>query len=233
MRRRRALIVDDERLARQELRRLLASHSEIEIVGEADNGEAALRASEELTPDVVFLDIQMPGIDGFGVVERLSPMPHVIFTTAYDEFALRAFEASAIDYLLKPIAAARLARAIEKLPTLDAPPLHHLFVKDGDRCWFLKPTDLVLLESEGNYTRLYFPQAGARPPLLLRSLQALEDRLPAEEFFRANRRQLIRLDHVRNVTVGMAEQLLVTLSNGVEVEMSRRQSAAFKARLSL
>jgi two-component system LytT family response regulator len=168
----RALIIDDERLARAELTRLLAAHPEIEIAGEARNGEEALDLIAKLVPDLLFLDIQMPGMTGFELLERLDQVPQVIFTTAYDQYAIHAFEVSALDYLLKPIAPNRLAAALAKLrPRPERLRLEQVFVRDGDRCWIVRLPDIFLLESEGNYTRLHF--AGERP-LIRRSLNALE-----------------------------------------------------------
>lgn len=230
---RRALLIDDERLARAELRRLLAAHPEVEIAGEAANVAEALAAVEALQPDLLFLDIEMPGGTGFDLLAQLDSAPLVIFTTAYDEFALRAFEVSALDYVVKPVVPARLAQALAKLPPPVVEPLQHLFVKDGDRCFFVRPEDLILLESEGNYTRLYFAAAGNRPPLVLKSLSALEQRLPGTSFFRANRKQLINLNRIRAVNLTPAGDLEVTLESGPAVELSRRQSQLFKTRLSL
>ena len=165
-----ALVIDDERLARLELRRLLAAHPEVEIVGEARGGEEALALISKLGPDVIFLDIQMPGMSGFDLLERLEDLPQVIFTTAYDEYAIKAFEVNALDYLLKPIPPARLAAALAKVrPRADKPRLEQVFVRDGDRCWIVRLTDIFLLESEGNYTRVCF---GSERPLIRRSLNA-------------------------------------------------------------
>ena len=151
-----ALIIDDERMARQELRRLLATHSEIEIAGEARTAEEALNLLWQIEPDVLFLDIRMPGMSGFDLLERLDDVPQVIFTTAYDEYALKAFEVSAIDYLVKPVAPARLAAAVAKLrPRKTRSLLEQVFVKEGERCWLVRVTDIFLLESEGNFTRLH------------------------------------------------------------------------------
>lgn len=228
-----ALIIDDERLARLELRRLLKAHPGIEVVAEAANILEAQTLIDQHRPALLFLDIQMPGGTGFDLLEQLDSAPKVIFTTAYDAYALKAFEVSALDYLVKPIAPDRLAQALAKLPPLEEAIPEHIFVKEGDRCWFLKPEELTLLESEGNYTRLHFPQSGDRHPLLLRSLQQLEDRLPKDIFFRANRKHLINLRQVKSVEVGVNEQLLVTLRGGLKTELSRRQSILFRARLSL
>jgi two-component system, LytTR family, response regulator len=230
---RKAILIDDERLARKELRRLLEAHPAIEILAEAANVAEALAAIRTHNPNLLFLDIQMPGGTGFDLLEQLEATPEVIFTTAYDAFALKAFEVSALDYLLKPISPERLTQALQKLAPLTATPLDHLFVKDGDRCWFLKPDDLTLLESEGNYTRLYFTQINNHRPLILKSLQSLEARLPTEIFFRANRKHLINLNHIEAVNLNPADNLVATLRGNHQVELSRRQSALFKSRLSL
>ena len=226
----RALIVDDERLARAELRRLLAAHPSIEIVGEAADGDEALRLVEGLHPDLLFLDVQMPDLDGFQVLERLDDVPEVIFTTAFDKYALKAFEVSALDYLLKPVDPKRLAAALAKLtpPARTAPP-RQVFVKDGDRCWFVKVEDIVVLESEGNYTRLRF---GKEKALVLRSLSALEQRL-GDGFFRAGRRHLVNLKWIDGVVPSVTGGLLLTMRGGHEVEMSRRRAQAFRERMSL
>jgi len=186
-----ALIVDDERLARLELRRLLASHPEVEIVGEARNAEEALDLLPKLAPDLVFLDIQMPGMTGFDLLERLEDIPQVMFTTAYDAYAIQAFEVSALDYLLKPIAPARLAAALAKVrPAQQHGRLEQVFVREGDRCWIVQLTDVFLLESEGNYTRVCF---GKERPLIRRSLNTLEEQLDDAVFFRAGRKQIVNL----------------------------------------
>jgi two-component system, LytTR family, response regulator len=235
-----ALLVDDERIARQELRRLLAAHPEIEIVGEARNGEEAIAAVAELTPDLIFLDIQMPGMTGFELLEKLDDLPQIIFTTAYDEYAVKAFEANALDYLMKPIAPERLAASLRKLKSTvvagtSAKPLDQVFVRDGERCWIVRMADLYLLESEGNYTRLYFGRfaSDATRPLIPRSLTALEQRLDPAMFFRAGRKHIVNLKWIDRVENGVADNLVVTLKTGETVEMSRRQSARLKDAISL
>lgn len=239
-----ALIVDDERIARQELRRLLAEHPEIEIVGEARNGEEALDAIAQLTPELVFLDIQMPGMTGFELLDRMEDVPQIIFTTAYDEYAVKAFEVNALDYLMKPIAPDRLAGALRKLLTMIAAakaaqaatkPLERVFVRDGERCWIVRVDEIYLLESEGNYTRLYFGRTAADSarPMIPRSLSALEQRLDPSVFFRAGRKHIVNLKWIDRVTNGVADNLVVTLKTGQEIEMSRRQSARLKDALSL
>jgi two-component system LytT family response regulator len=226
-----AVIVDDERLARLELRRLLADHPDIEVVGEARNGEEALQLVPKLAPDLVFLDIQMPGMSGFDLLEKLGDLPQVIFTTAFDQYAVRAFEVNALDYLLKPIAPDRLAAALARVRP--APPhgkLEQVFVRDGDRCWIVSLPDIFLMESEGNYTRVCF---GAERPLIRRSLNALEEQLDPAVFFRAGRRQIINLKWIQKVDVAVSGALVVTLRGGTVVEMSRRQSARLREVLGL
>jgi two-component system LytT family response regulator len=226
-----ALLIDDERLARVELRRLLGAHPEIEIVGEARNAEEALDLIRNLAPDLLFLDIQMPGMTGFDLLEQLEELPQVIFTTAYDEYAIKAFEVNALDYLMKPIAPARLASALSKLrPRAPRVKLQQVFVRDGDRCWIVRLPDIFLLESEGNYTRLYF---GGDRPLIRRSLNALEQQLDPEVFFRAGRRHIINLKWIDKVDIAVAGGLMVTLRGGRTVEMSRRQSDRLRTILSL
>jgi two-component system, LytTR family, response regulator len=226
-----AVLIDDERLARVELRRLLAHHPEVEIAAEARGPEEALELLRSLSPDLIFLDIQMPGMTGFELLERLEDVPQVIFTTAYDEFALKAFEVNALDYLMKPIAPERLAAALARVRFEDrGPRLDQVFVRDGDRCWIVRLPDVFLLESEGNYTRLCF---GNDRPLIRRSLHSLEEQLDAAMFFRANRRQMINLKWIQKMDIGVAGTLLVTLRGGHSVEISRRQAAHLREILSL
>jgi len=237
-----ALLIDDERLARAELRRLLAAHPDIEIAGEAADAEAARSRIAELHPALIFLDVQMPGEDGFALLESLEPpLPQVIFTTAYDEFAVKAFEFSALDYLLKPVDPARLAAALARVPR-DATPApgggraerlladEKVFVRQGDRCWFVEVKSIRLLESEGNYTRVHFADA---QPLLFRSLNAMEERLDDRMFFRANRRQVINLGWIDKIEPWFSGGLLVYLKGGLKVELSRRQAQTFREKMSL
>ena len=201
----RAIIIDDERLARTELRKLLQDFPEVEVVDEAANADEAINKIDTLQPDLVFLDIQMPGKTGFDMLAELERAPHVIFTTAYDEYALKAFEVNALDYLLKPIEPKRLADAMQKLHIAETKENHILpenfnqsilteadqvFVKDGERCWFVKLSDIRLFESVGNYAKVFF---GGNKPLILKSLNALEERLDQKTFFRANRKHIVNL----------------------------------------
>ncbi len=238
-----ALLIDDERLARNELRRLLADFSAIQIVGEAANAKQAREQLAALQPDLFFLDVQMPGETGMELLESLEPpVPQVIFTTAYDEFAVKAFELNALDYLLKPVDPARLAAAIERLPLKGgarAPAAEKpaklaaedkVFVREGDRCWFVEVKQIRLLESEGNYTRVHFEDA---QPQLFRSLNAMEDRLDPKFFFRANRRQIINFAWIDKIEPWFSGGLLVQLKGGAKVELSRRQAQEFREKMSL
>lgn len=233
----RALIVDDERLARSELRRLLVAHPEIDIVGEAANISEAQHAIEQHQPDLIFLDVQMPGGSGFDLLAALDGAPEVIFTTAFDSYALKAFEVNALDYLQKPIEEKRLAAALERVGNeigkcLTSPPQqlherHKIFIKDGEHCWFVSLSKIVLFESEGNYTRVYFD--GHRP-LILRSLNQLEQRVADGRFFRVSRRHIVNMDFIDSIGQADTGGLTLTLQNGVSLQMSRRRAMAFKQR---
>lgn len=237
-----ALIIDDERLARTELKRLLEPFKEINIVGEAVNAEDAVNKITELNPDIIFLDIQMPGKTGFELLEELDSVPIVVFTTAYDEYALKAFEYNAMDYLLKPIEPKRLEDTVKRLlekhkkktvSLLETPALtenDQIFVKDGDKCWFVKLSTIRLFESEGNYVRLYFED---HKPLILRTLNYLDERLDNKSFFRANRKHIVNLKWVENIEPWLNGGLLVRLKGGHKIEVSRRQAIKFKDMLSL
>jgi len=242
-----AIIIDDERLARNELRKLLGDHSEIEIIAEAANAEEGKQKIEELQPDLIFLDIQMPGKTGFDLLTELERAPHVIFTTAYDEYALKAFEVNALDYLLKPVEPKRLADALLKMDNIDEKENSsggdqsipqrgiltdhdQVFVKDGERCWFVKLADIRLFESVGNYAKVYFSN---NKPLILKSLNALEERLDEKVFFRANRKHIVNLRMIEKVEPYFNGGLLLEIKGGEKVEVSRRQAVKFKEMMSL
>ena len=241
-----AIIIDDERLARNELKKLLAEFPEIEVVAEAANANEGIEKIDNLAPELIFLDIQMPGKTGFEMLAEMDRTPNVIFTTAYDEYALKAFEVNALDYLLKPIEPKRLADAIQKLQGHDdkddqgAIPMNfnrsvlqendQVFVKDGERCWFVKLTDIRLFESVGNYAKVYF---GANKPLILKSLNSLEERLDEKIFFRANRKHIVNLRMIEKVEPYFNGGLLLELKGGEKIEVSRRQTVKFKEMMSL
>lgn len=232
----RTLIVDDERLARAELRRLLAAHANVDIIGEAANAEEAMHQVESLRPDLLLLDVQMPGASGFDLLQALDAAPDVIFTTAFDQYALRAFEVNALDYLQKPIQAQRLANALSRAAlrlgaggntaeAASSPRSQKLFIKDGDRCWFVGLQQIRLFESEGNYTRVHFD---GKQPLMLRSLNQLEQQLDPARFFRANRRQIVNLDYVAEMAPADGGGLSIMLDDGSGVDVSRRRAVQLK-----
>lgn len=243
----RAIVIDDERLARKELITLLNQLETVEVVGEAVNVDDAKEKIDLLNPDVIFLDIQMPEKTGFELLEELDNVPHVIFTTAYDEYALKAFQVNALDYLLKPIEPKRLEEAINKLLIkMEGGPKSEqysssqnqkkltledqVFVKDGDRCWFVRLSNVRLFESDGNYIKVYFDNF---KPMIHKSLNALDERLDEKSFFRASRKHIINLGWVEGIEPWFNGGLVVTLKGGDRIEVSRRQAARFKEMMSL
>ena len=239
----RALVIDDERLARKELTSLLSDYSDIEIVGEAINADDAREKIGVLNPELLFLDIQMPGKNGFELLESLDTVPKVIFTTAYDEYALKAFEVNALDYLLKPIRKERLDECIQKLTAEDSSPKPEevqseyklglkdkVFVKDGDKCWFVRLSNVRLFESDGNYIKVYFDTF---KPMIHKSLNALDKKLDDRSFFRASRKHIINLSWVESIEAWFNGGLLVKMKGGEKVEVSRRQASKFKDMMSL
>ncbi|MEY3324986.1 MAG: hypothetical protein RLZ11_1300 [Bacteroidota bacterium] len=239
------LLIDDERLARLELRKLLKEHPSVEVLDEAANVEDALQKIDQLKPDLIFLDIQMPGKTGFDLLAELDRAPQVIFTTAHHEFALKAFEVNALDYLMKPIEPRRLADAVQKVQAVDGlrsaggevelsnggilTENDQVFVKDGERCWFVKLSEIRLFESVGNYARVFF---GANRPMILKSLNALEDRLDPKVFFRTNRKHIVNLRMIEKVEPYFNGGLLLELKGGDKIEVSRRQTLRFKEMMS-
>ncbi|MCB0494892.1 MAG: response regulator [Cyclobacteriaceae bacterium] len=235
-----ALVIDDERLARKELIKLLDEFATMNVVGEAANADEAIELIEKYNPDLLFLDIQMPGKTGFELLEMLDNVPRVIFTTAYDEYALKAFEVNALDYLLKPIDPNRLKESIDKLEKLESKPetteprklglKDQVFVKDGDRCWFVKLENVRYFESDGNYIKVFFDNVR---PMIHKSLNALDEKLSDRDFFRASRKHIINLSWVEDIETWFNGGLMVKLKGGDKLEVSRRQAAKFKERMSL
>ncbi len=243
----RTLLIEDERLAREELKSLLKDFLEIEIVGEARNGAEALEMIGKLSPDLLFLDINMPEMNGFEMVKHLEEIPQVIFVTAYDEFALKAFEMNALDYLLKPVDPKRLQEAIKKLTNIDEDFSSNsnqiseakerfltledrVFIKDGEKCWFIELRKIRMLESDGNYVKVYFD---SNRPLLLRSLNSFEERLDSRFFFRASRKFIININWISSIENWFNGGLRVELMEGEKIEISRRQAIRFKEIMSL
>ncbi len=235
-----ALVIDDERLARKELIKLLDEFAIMNVVGEAANADEALELIEKHNPDILFLDIQMPDKTGFELLEMLDNVPQVIFTTAYDEYALKAFEVNALDYLLKPIDPDRLKGSIDKLVKVEPAPQitetkllglqDQVFVKDGDKCWFVKLENVRYFESDGNYIKVFFDNV---KPMIHKSLNALDEKLSDRDFFRASRKHVINLSWVEDIETWFNGGLMVKLKGGDKLEVSRRQAAKFKERMSL
>ena len=275
----RAVIIDDEEPARRELRTLLKEHPHVKVCGEAADSKKAALLLKECKPDLLFLDIEMPGCGGLEWSRTLPlPRPQIIFTTAFSEFAVQAFELHALDYLMKPINPSRLKKALEryaimtkanaidldKLSKVDEPLKERkendasldqgirepenfaavdtpenesqlpenasVFVRDGDRCWYVPIAKIPLLEAEGSYTRLHLEDGH---PLVPRNLSSMENRLPNTLFMRANRSQLINLQFIQTINHWFSGSLKVTLKGGFEVEFSRRQAQLFRERMSL
>ena len=228
----RALIADDEPAARRGVRQLLAPFPEFTVVGECRTGEEVLASLDAVRPDVVFLDVQMPGVDGFEVIRRRTPerMPAVVFLTAYDEFAIRAFEAQALDYLVKPVSEARFAATIKRLARQlrASPPAQEerLSVTTARGVRVLSIREIDWIEAADNYSRLW---VGGRGYLLRESLRELEARVRAHGFLRAHRRALVPLARVRELQWSRSGALVAVLSTGARIEVSRRQRAKFAA----
>ncbi len=248
-----SVVIDDERLAREELKSILSEFPEIKVVGEAQNAEEGIELVKKTDPDLIFLDINMPEVSGFDMLKKLENIPHVIFITAYDEYALKAFEVNALDYILKPIDPERLLEAIEKLKEREESEFESaaeirasrkdrmltstdkVFIKDGEKCFFVELSKVRMLESDGNYVKVYF---GKNRPLILRSLNSFESRLDPEHFFRANRKFIINLDWIESVENWFNGGLRVELKHEIEgkketVDISRRQAIRFRELLSL
>ena len=235
------LMVEDSRLARLELKEQLKAHPQLELVAEAADMDNALLLIAQHQPDLLLLDIDLCGATAFDLLAQLESVPKIIFTTAYAEHALSAFNYPTVDYLLKPVTAERLATALAKLPASAVPSsgaeleqpldLHsNFFVKDGERCFLLKVADVRWFEAIGNYSKVH---AGQQAPMVYRSLNSIEQRLVPGLFFRANRHQLVNLTAIRAVEPSISGGLLLQLSCGTEVDVSRRQSAVLRQQLAL
>lgn len=236
-----ALIIEDSRLARNELKSLLKNFSDIEIIEEAENADVAFEKINALNPDLIFLDIQMPGKDGFELLESLENVPNnIVFTTAYDEYAVKSFEYNALDYLMKPINPKRLEHAIEKVRINVAKSrqqqqkiLHsddQIFIKEGEKCWLVKTSEIFLFQVDGNYTKVFFRNEKAT---ISRSLNSIEKKLPQEKYFRANRNEIFNIDFAQGIENWFSGNFLVKLPQEKKVEISRRQSIVFKEIFSL
>ncbi len=238
------IIVDDERLARKELRTLLEKFSEINVIEECANAMEAKSCIERLDPDLVFLDIQMPGKTGLELVNDLDVSPRIVFVTAYDDYAIKAFDLNAADYLLKPVTPERLEECVKRILKAESEKLQRIiaaqstflsekdriFIKDGEKCWFTQLADVRIFESEGNYVRVFFND---QKPLILKSLNNLEERLDEKIYFRANRKFIVNLKFVNSIETWFNGGLMATLKSGEKIEISRRQAVRFKDLMSL
>jgi two-component system LytT family response regulator len=242
----RALVVDDEPLAREMIREMLATDSEVEVVGECANGREAIEAIKASTPDLVFLDVQMPELGGFEVLESLDPntTPYVIFVTAYDQYAVRAFEVHALDYLLKPFDGERFEVAWQRakaqikldrtsrrdqdiialLEELKAGPryLERLVIKNGGRVFFLHVQDIYCIEAEGNYVRVYDNQKGY---LLRETISSLEEQLDPKQFLRIHRSAIVKLDRIKEMQPWFHGEYRIIMENGKQLALSRNYRA--------
>ena len=222
-----AVIVEDSRLARQELKELLKAHKEIEVVSEAENVAQGIGQMRSFEPDLLFLDINLPDGNGFDLLDQLTVCPHVIFVTAYDQYAIQAFERNALDYLLKPVNPLRLAQAVGKLPKQikNIPIDHKVFVKDGERCWLIELESVWYIESQGNYIQLHLAD---KKPMVYKSLSDIEQRLPPTQFIRVSRQFIVNINFVKHVELMGQNSLLLTMIDDSEIEVSRRLTSQFK-----
>jgi len=237
----RVVVVEDSRLARSGLVRMLAAHPGVEVVGEADHPDTALPLIQATRPDVLFLDIQMAGADAFDLLAQLDEHPRIVFTTAHAEYAVRSFEFDTVDYLLKPVSHERLAQAIRKLESRDGAaqaqeqkaPLDdksRIFIKDGERCHMVPLASIRCFESCKNHVQVYFGQQHA---YVKKSLNSVEERLPRSMFFRVSRQHIVNLAAIVSIEEAIGAGYLVTLDNGKKLEISRRHAAELKETLSL
>jgi two-component system LytT family response regulator len=240
------LVVDDEPLAREMIREMLATDSEVEVVGECGNGREAIEAIKTSTPDLVFLDVQMPELGGFEVLASLDPntTPYVIFVTAFDQYAVRAFEVHALDYLLKPFDRERFEVAWQRakaqikldrtsrrdqdiialLEELKAGPryLERLVIKNGGRVFFMHVQDIYCIEAEGNYVRVYDNQKGY---LLRETISSLEEQLDPKQFLRIHRSAIVKIDRIKEMQPWFHGEYRIIMENGKQLALSRNYRA--------
>lgn len=231
------VIVEDSRLAQNELMELLKPFHSFSVVGKAKTVADATALIEQFQPDLLLLDINLPDGTGFDVLDHIQWVPAVIFTTAYDQFAIQAFERNALDYLLKPISEQRFAQALEKVMSDHEqqqnklqPIDHKIFVKDNDRCWLIDIQQIRYFQSQGNHTAISFDQ---QQPLIYKSLTQIQQRLPEKQFFRANRSHIFNINFVQSIEPYGTTGLLLTMDDGHEIDVSKRHTAHIKQILSL
>lgn len=252
MKKLRTVIVDDEPLARERLASLLSAEQDIEVVAQCRDGEEAVAALEQHTPDLVFLDVQMPGLNGFEVLEAVGPekMPLVVFVTAYDQHALRAFQVRALDYLLKPFDRDRFKDALQRARAhiqrdetgdlgrrllalvkdlrRDQPETDRLVVKSGGRLFFLRTDEIDWVEAAGNYVRLH---VGSASHLLRETMNAIEGRLDPEKFFRIHRSRIVNMERIQEMQPWLNGEYAVLLRTGTRLTLSRGYREKLQERL--
>ena len=232
------IVVEDSRLAREGLVRMLGQFPELEVIGQADHPASALSLIARTEPDVIFLDIHMPGESGFELLEKLERVPRIVFTTAYSEYAIRSFDFNTVDYLLKPISAERLAIAVGKLrdgAAAEPSPAvleigSKIFLKDGERCHLIDLAQIRYIESCKNYAQIFF---GGGKAYVKKSLNTIAERLPKNYFFRANRQFIVNLQEIRSIDESIGQGYDIVMSDGKVLEISRRQAGELKDLLSL
>lgn len=233
------ILIDDEPLAVAELQSMLKGHDDIEVIAVSHEVSDSIEKVQRLRPQLIFLDINMPGKNGFDLLGELDEAPEVIFVTAYDQYAIKAFDVNALDYILKPVNPDRLSEAIAKVrkrfseskTTEERLTIQkRIFIKDGDQCYFVPLSEIYFIESVGNYARVYYQD---KKPLLHKSLNYLEEKLPDEFFFRASRQQMFNISFVKNIVPFFSNTLRVELQGGVKVDLSQRQSIKFKEKMGI
>ncbi len=233
----RAIVVEDSRLAREGLVRMLREHAALTVVGQADHPDSALPLIMDLRPDVLFLDIHMPGASGFDLLARLDYLPRIVFTTAFSEYAIRSFDYNTVDYLLKPISPERLEQAVSKLigggESSKAPRRldisSKILIKDGEKCHLVGLASIRYIESCKNYVQVFF---GLDKAYVKKSLNSVEERLPDGHFFRANRQCVVNLQAIRSIEESISLGYTITMTDGRKVEVSRRNATELKELLS-
>jgi two-component system LytT family response regulator len=230
-----AFVVEDSRLAREGLISMLSKFPQLQVIGQADHPSSAIPLIEDLRPDVLFLDIHMPGESGFDLLDKLDYSPQVIFTTAFSEYAYRSFDYNAVDYLLKPITHERLTEAIEKLVSIPLDredkfePNSKIFIKDGEECHLVSLTSILYFESCKNYVRVFFDDKNA---YVKKALNTVEERLPHQHFIRINRQYIVNLFEIKGIDESIADGYDITMSDSKVLSVSRRKAADLKSRLS-
>ena len=232
------ILIDDEPLAITELQSMLSPYPEIDIISVSNDAQDGIQKIQQFNPQLLFLDINMPGKNGFDLLSELSNAPEVIFVTAYDQFAIKAFEVNALDYILKPVNPERLKEAVTKVirkltqaegeKALDIN--KRIFIKDGEQCFFVPIHQIFYIESVGNYVRLHFRDKKA---MLHRSLNYLEEKLPDELFFRTSRQEMINVNFIKNIVPYFSNTLQVEMETGIKIDLSQRQSVKFKEKMGI